>query len=99
MIITYLYNASKNAFGGSKANGNKDKVGKNTDKKPSPMCPHRKHAVQVTSAGMMADETSDGEPGPCIECKAEKRAARSYRTRIILGLLLPYALQALDVTM
>ncbi|KAK7752343.1 hypothetical protein SLS62_005679 [Diatrype stigma] len=100
MIITYLFRASKKAFGGSKANGDngKDKAVKNTDKKPSPMCSHRKGAAQITSAGLMADEIDDDEPGPCLECKAEKRAARSYRTRIILGLLLPYALQALDVT-
>lgn len=35
----------------------------------------------------------------CPECKAERDRARSYRWKIFLGLLLPCAIQSLDVTM
>ncbi|CAM1504150.1 Fc.00g017410.m01.CDS01 [Cosmosporella sp. VM-42] len=35
---------------------------------------------------------------PCLECKAEKKAATKYRWTIILGLVSPFALQALDAT-
>lgn len=39
----------------------------------------------------------DGK-GRCTACRSEKRAAAIYRWKVILGLLLPFALQALDVT-
>lgn len=35
----------------------------------------------------------------CPQCKAEEKAANKYRWKLILCLILPYALQALDVTM
>jgi hypothetical protein len=35
----------------------------------------------------------------CLECKAQKSIVRKYRWKIILGLVFPYALQALDSTM
>jgi hypothetical protein len=38
-------------------------------------------------------------PTPCDECKATNRAARVYRARLIAGLVLPFALQALDTTL
>jgi MFS family permease len=36
--------------------------------------------------------------GKCNSCKFEKRAARNYRRKVVLGLILPFALQALDTT-
>jgi MFS family permease len=36
--------------------------------------------------------------GKCSVCKEEKKAARIYRWKIIIGLIFPFALQALDVT-
>ncbi|KAH8907081.1 MFS general substrate transporter [Coniochaeta sp. PMI_546] len=36
--------------------------------------------------------------GRCTACKSEKSAARTYRWKLILGLIFPFALQALDVT-
>lgn len=36
---------------------------------------------------------------PCMSCKAEKRAATKYRWKLVLGLILPFALQAFDSTM
>jgi hypothetical protein len=36
--------------------------------------------------------------GRCQTCRQEKLAARRYRWRIIAGLIFPFALQALDVT-
>ncbi|KAI9158391.1 Efflux pump FUS6 [Paramyrothecium foliicola] len=41
-----------------------------------------------------------GQPScdPCTSCKAEKRSATKYRWTIVLGLVLPFALQALDAT-
>jgi MFS family permease len=35
---------------------------------------------------------------PCSSCKAEKRAATIYRWKLILGLVLPFSLQAFDTT-
>ncbi|KAK4249349.1 hypothetical protein C7999DRAFT_12809 [Corynascus novoguineensis] len=42
-----------------------------------------------------ADETKDGE---ISEERAEKKRRRKYRLRVIMGLFLPFALQALDTT-
>lgn len=42
--------------------------------------------------------TTVDEKGNCVACKTEKRAARVYRWKVILGLVLPFALQALDTT-
>lgn len=36
---------------------------------------------------------------PCSDCKAEKSRVRKYRWKIVLGLVFPYSLQALDATM
>ena len=36
---------------------------------------------------------------PCDSCAAEATRARKYRWKIILGLVFPFALQALDSTM
>jgi hypothetical protein len=35
----------------------------------------------------------------CPECYAEKRRSRKYRWKVILGLVFPAALHALDATM
>ena len=37
--------------------------------------------------------------GRCVSCRQDKRAARKYRWKVIGGLIFPFALQALDVTM
>ena len=37
--------------------------------------------------------------GKCTACVGEKSAKRKYRWKIIAGLIFPFALQALDVTM
>lgn len=60
---------------------------KNTPPKPSlpKSCRHR--------------HGSEPDSSPCMECKAEKSRATKYRWKIILGLISPYALQALDATM
>ena len=36
--------------------------------------------------------------GRCQLCRSEQLAARRYRTRLVIGLFCPFALQALDVT-
>ena len=39
----------------------------------------------------------DGK-GRCLACRQEKLSARRYRCKVIVGLIFPFALQALDVT-
>ncbi|TDZ58499.1 Efflux pump roqT [Colletotrichum trifolii] len=51
-------------------------------------------ATQNTTVALAFDAAA----GPCPTCKSARRAALKYRTRILLGLVLPYVLQALDVT-
>lgn len=50
-------------------------------------------AAGVALTGMSKQQQS------CQECKVEKRTARKYRWKLIGGLIFPFALQALDVTM
>lgn len=47
---------------------------------------------------IVQDRSSPVEVGKCAVCKNGKKAARKYRWKIILGLLLPFTLQALDIT-
>lgn len=44
-------------------------------------------------------EAYESWPGKCVACASEKKAARIYRWKVILGLVAPFALQALDSTM
>lgn len=46
-----------------------------------------------------ADTVATKGPTERSQSEAEKRALRKYRLKVILGLILPYSLQALDVTM
>jgi hypothetical protein len=58
--------------------------------------------MQQTSADGPKDNVVSGpvtSGGKCLPCKAEKSATRKYRWKVIGGLMLPFALQALDVTM
>ena len=45
-----------------------------------------------------APSATKDSKGRCQTCRQEKLAARRYRWRIIAGLIFPFALQALDVT-
>ncbi|CAN8101187.1 unnamed protein product [Discula destructiva] len=42
--------------------------------------------------------SSDGSPESCAQCKVDSHKALIYRLKLIAGLLAPFALQALDVT-
>ncbi|KAK7744101.1 hypothetical protein SLS53_003622 [Cytospora paraplurivora] len=62
--------------------------------KHKPPCVHQRQAIQDgTSTGLL-----ETVPGPCEQCKAESHRALIYRLKLIAGLLMPFALQALDVT-
>ncbi|KAI0843287.1 MFS general substrate transporter [Hypoxylon sp. FL0890] len=58
-------------------------------------CIHERERVQQETTVQSAETVM--EKG-CPQCKAEDSAATKYRWRLVLCLLLPYALQALDVT-
>ncbi|EFQ33363.1 major facilitator superfamily transporter [Colletotrichum graminicola M1.001] len=56
-------------------------------------------ATQVTKASASTcDHQHDPATGPCPTCKSARRAQRIYRCRLFAGLILPFVLQALDVT-
>ncbi|KAI1497026.1 major facilitator superfamily domain-containing protein [Biscogniauxia marginata] len=77
----------------------KKREGQKSNKKLEPPCAHEPNeTTQDESNGYLAVDEPDGRQQPCPQCKAEKKALRTYRWKLILGLLLPYALQALDVT-
>lgn len=62
--------------------------------KSKPPCVHKRQVVQDGEFAGAAEAH-----GPCDECKAEGHRALIYRLKLIAGLLMPFALQALDVTM
>ncbi|KAI2632382.1 MFS general substrate transporter [Hypoxylon sp. NC1633] len=84
MLISLL----KRAFASTK-----DSKPKNGSK---PSCPHERERLQQEPNSQHVYETS--KEGKCLQCKAEERAAFKYRWKLVLCLILPYALQALDVT-
>ncbi|KAI1873814.1 uncharacterized protein JN550_003083 [Neoarthrinium moseri] len=61
-----------------------------TPKKISPPCHHRSQGEH--------NEWPSTDNEECLQCKAEQRALRKYRWKIILALILPYCLQSLDIT-
>lgn len=68
-------------------------------KKPKPLCAHQRRAIQDGTPSERPQHTESPEStGPCGQCKAEGRRALTYRLKLIAGLLMPFALQALDVT-
>lgn len=64
-------------------------------KKLKPPCVHQRQAIQNGESAKGSGE----EASPCEQCKAESHRALIYRLKLIAGLLMPFALQALDVTM
>ncbi|KAI1798557.1 MFS general substrate transporter [Daldinia bambusicola] len=63
---------------------------------PKAQCIHERDAEQ---GELISQPAQDGSrTGNCPVCKAERREATKYRWKLIICLLLPYALQALDVT-
>lgn len=58
-----------------------------------PLCAHQRQAIRDGTPAEPAET-----PGPCEQCKADGRRALVYRLKLIAGLLMPFALQALDVT-
>jgi hypothetical protein len=79
----------------------KKKQGKADDSKAKKRCHHQTDSPQVVSSNGKTEGTRETEltEGKCKSCKLEKKAARVYRWKLIAGLLFPFALQALDVTM
>lgn len=44
-------------------------------------------------------QAADNPIQACHACALERQASRTYRWKLIVGLMLPFALQALDATM
>ncbi|KAL7624342.1 hypothetical protein AAE478_005904 [Parahypoxylon ruwenzoriense] len=82
----------KRAFGSKNSHREKNK-----SRTP---CLHERDRIQLQvqpqSYAQVVD--MDSLEGTCLQCKAEERAASRYRWKLALCLILPYALQALDVT-
>ncbi|KAB5582509.1 major facilitator superfamily domain-containing protein [Coniochaeta sp. 2T2.1] len=89
MIITLIRKARKNRAAGTTK---------------SPADPPCQHQLETPTNQNGANQITDGsttqaaQPSKCPTCRDEKRQARTYRWKLILGLIFPFALQALDVT-
>ena len=76
--------------------------------KPYELCVHQRDIIQAQSLELselssaphekVQDEAKEIANGPCVLCKDEKRAATKYRWKLVAGLCLPFAIQALDTT-
>jgi hypothetical protein len=67
----------------------------------APTCPHRQQQASVTSTGAAPSTTTKDtvvNDEICTICKQEKHEATVYRWKLIGGLLLPYTLASLDLT-
>ncbi|KAF4970650.1 hypothetical protein FZEAL_9995 [Fusarium zealandicum] len=56
------------------------------------------HAEATKLASCLHGNQSETSDEPCSTCTSDKKAARKYRWKIILGLVAPFTLQALDAT-
>ncbi|KAI1139500.1 MFS general substrate transporter [Hypoxylon sp. FL0543] len=59
-------------------------------------CIHERERVRQESSAPSEEENR--EENGCTQCKAEASAAAKYRWKLVLCLIPPYALQALDIT-
>ncbi|KAI1388302.1 MFS general substrate transporter [Hypoxylon trugodes] len=84
MLIYYL----AQAFGSKRS--------KKQNAKPRAPCVHEINELQQGTDAQTIGTTP--REGICPQCKAEKRAATKYRWKLAACLILPYSLQALDVT-
>lgn len=79
---------------------------KKSTKTKTKFCPHRQQVPLVSGSDPPGEETQqptapspqDSSEGECQICRKERLAGRRYRTLLILGLFLPFSLQALDLT-
>lgn len=83
MIITATYRYIK---------GRRTRKTEETGPREAKPCRHASPDPDNTDGALSAQ-------GVCQQCRKEKRAMRVYRTKIICGQILPYALMSLDVTM
>lgn len=74
--------------------------------KSGPPCVHQSQAQNFRGDSSPRETLAEQPPAPpmdaggkCLSCREEKTVARRYRWRVIGGLIFPFALQALDVTM
>lgn len=67
-----------------------------TGQTPTPGAPQPEHGALIDGAHPSAGPQPEAKETP--EERAEKKRRRSYRWKIILGLFLPFTLQALDTT-
>ncbi|KAI1340138.1 major facilitator superfamily domain-containing protein [Xylariaceae sp. FL0016] len=74
----------------NKALGSRNDGAKVTERSPPKPCAHSPNASDHDTVGKAYQ--------PCAQCRMEKTEMRKYRMKLVIGLLLPYALQALDVT-
>lgn len=81
---------------------------KTKDKKP---CRHQFQLQRLSTTGILKPSQENGRPwsnvphgrtieslGPCAKCKREKHDSRVYRWKLIGGLLVPYFLASVDLT-
>jgi hypothetical protein len=71
---------------------------KTDDSKTKALCQHQRQALRAVPEAQPPLVAEDAK-GKCVECKADEHRALIYRLKLIGGLLMPFALQALDVTM
>ncbi|KAI3555350.1 major facilitator superfamily transporter [Colletotrichum abscissum] len=55
-------------------------------------------SLERTSSTPTCGHQFDPASGPCPTCKSERKAQLKYRVKIFAGLVLPFVVQALDVT-
>lgn len=72
--------------------------GKTDSPETQALCKHQRQALRAVPEAQPPLVAEDAK-GKCIQCKADEHRALIYRLKLIGGLLMPFALQALDVTM
>ncbi|KAI5864263.1 MFS general substrate transporter [Durotheca rogersii] len=70
--------------------------GRGSEERQRVLCLHERDLTQPESSSQSTGEAPLVRA--CSQCKEEGRAASKYRWKLVLCLILPYSLQALDVT-
>ncbi|GJC82518.1 efflux pump dotC [Colletotrichum liriopes] len=105
MVLIYL---SKKAYRSIKGSG-KTQQPTSAEPKPTPadgpateggahQDKNDQTAIIEKSSASACGHQYDSASGPCPTCKSARRAQLQYRCKVFAGLLLPFVVQALDVT-
>ncbi|KAL0940893.1 tetracycline efflux protein [Colletotrichum truncatum] len=98
MLISYLWKKASKSSRAKKNNQQPAIIDGSVAEDVSERNNSTQEKAEQTTTSTTCVHQFDTAAGPCPTCKSERKARMNYRLKIFGGLVLPFTLQALDVT-